>query len=269
MNKLGTTACAAVVSLAIMAGCGSSSDAGGGGAAAGAPDFNAIETKLTKPTGTFDTAQTGAVTDSFGTQMTAAENNPFGGSGSSTATKSFGGALALQTVHTNSLDASCPGLQSGGKGSCSCDSGSLTYSLPPGGFGSDPSKTVGPIDIAIDINASACADTGSVYDGGIHIKEKSLLADHTDLFLLYDIHLSVTGAKPGKYDIDYLLKNGVLTFAVDVKDGKVLISAKGGWDKATKTGSFTITDKDGTWSCTAVNGKGSCTDKGGVVHNFG
>jgi hypothetical protein len=271
MIKIGTMACAAVGALAIMAGCSSSSSdsGGGGGAAAGAPDFSVIETKLTKPTGTFDTTQTAVVTDSFGTQMSAAESNPFGGSGSTTTTKSFGGELAFQTVHPNSLSASCPGLQSGGAGSCPCDSGSISYSLPPGGFASDPSKVAGPINVSIDLTASACADTGSVYDGGIHIKEKSLLADHSDLFLLYDIHLTVTGAKPGKYDIDYLLKNGVITFAVAVKDGTVLIAAKGSWDKSTKTGSFTITDKDGTWTCTAVSGKGSCTDKGGVVHNFG
>ena len=252
-------------------GCSSSTSGGSGGGGA-APDFGTLETTLTKPTGTFDETQAGPVTDGFNTQLTASESNGLGG-GSSSSSKSFmGGELALTSLEPQNVNASCPGLKSGGAGSCACPmGGTITYDLPPGGVEKvlgDKTNTA-PIDQTISLKVAACGDEASVYDGSYYIKVKSAQADRKDLFILYAIHLAVTGAKMGKYDVDYLLKDGKVTFAIEVKDGKVLVSASGNWDKKTKTGTITVTDKNGTWTCMAVNGKGMCTDKDGKTHTFG
>lgn len=247
-------------------GCG---DGGAGGTSGGgsAPDFNALQTKLTQPSGTFGAGQEGALQDGFAKQSEAAQSNPFGGGSSSgsSSTRSFG-ELSIRTIHPLDTAGSCEGLEGGGKGSCACpNGGTLAYDIPAnmnGKPGEDPS---GSIDETVSIVASACGmDADQTLDGSVYWKIKN-----PPPMQLFSIHLKLTGKQTASYDVDYLNKDGVVTFAVDVADGTVLVSAKGNWDKNTKTGTLVITDKNETWTCEMTNGKGSCTSDKGVTRQVG
>lgn len=260
MRKLTLALFGMVAVTATGMGC-SSSDSGGGSGTGGAPDFGALEERLTKPSGTFDESQASPVLDGYGQQNeSATSGNPFGGSSSST--QSAG--LAIQAEGS-----ACNNLGQGGQGSCSCPSGgTLTWDMPQGSSMQSQNSS-GAIDQTVSIVASACSDGKQTIDGSIYYKIKSVKQDRSDLFMLYAIHVKLSGTRTGQYDVDYLYKNGVITFAVDVKDGKVLVSAKGNWNKNTKTGTLTITDKNTTWTCEAVNGKGTCKNTAGETRNFG
>src|SRR5436190_818649 len=95
-------------------GCGSGNDSGGGGGGS-APDFDALEGRLTAPSGTFAAGQEGSVQDAFGSQSTAAQGNPFGSSSGSNSTKSVGG-LSIQNLHPLDNSNACASLKDGGKG---------------------------------------------------------------------------------------------------------------------------------------------------------
>src|SRR4051794_22228507 len=115
MTKIGLLALVSILASTQM-GCGSSDEGAAGGPRA-PPDFDALEGRLTAPSGTFAAGQEGAVQDAFGNQSTAAQGNPFGGSSSgSSSTKSLGG-LSPQDLHPLDATTSCGELKGGGKGS--------------------------------------------------------------------------------------------------------------------------------------------------------
>jgi hypothetical protein len=263
MKKVGGFCAIGLLVSMTLVGCGSDGASSSGGAGA-APDFVALEGRLTQPSGTFAAGQEGAVQDAFGTQSTAAQGNPFGGgSGGTTTTKSV--SLSPQSLHILAGAGDCAGLTSGGgKGSCACSNGgSIDFDVPAGAAG-QPAQATGSIDQTISINAHACVEGAQTVDGSIFYKVKS-----PPPMQLFSVHLNMTGTKTARYDVDYLLKDGVITFAVDVADGRVLVSAKGNWNQATKSGTLVVTDKNDTWTCTLTSGKGTCTSAKGATRNVG
>ena len=271
MGKIGIILWASAISMAGLVGCGSSKSSSASGPA-GAPDFAALKATLTTPTGTLQPGSEGTVAGGFSKQSTAStDGSPFGGSSASP--KSLQGQLALESLHTLSGPSSCPGLDQGGTGTCACPGGgSLDYNVPVGGFGSLSGKNKsGPVDITLGLTANSCVDeSGGSFNGKFFVNAKSTKADNSDLVLVESIHLAITGGKkPGQYDVDLLLDLSTspqrIVFAVDVPDGKVLVS--GSWDAATKTGTITITDKTGTTTCTAMNGMGSCKGVDGKLRD--
>lgn len=247
-------------------GCGSDEESGTGGS--GAPDFVALEGKLTQPTGTLAPGQESSVQDAFGAQTEAASGNPFGGGGASSGTSTTQSADALSTLALGPLNtsSSCSGFQQGGSGTCSCpNGGSITYDIPATTQGKPGENPNGTIDQTVSIIANQCGTSADqTVHGSIYWKLKN-----PPPMQLFSVHVAITGRSAGKYDVEYLYKDGVITFAVDVADGRVLVSAKGGWNKATKTGTLTIKDKNETWTCSLTNGKGTCTSDKGASRNVG
>lgn len=267
MKKFGLAVLVSVIA-AVQVGCAEDSGGSqGGGAAGGPPDFAALENKLTQPTGTFSSGQEGSVADGFGSQSDSAQNNPFGGGSSGTSSQQSAGEIALQTLQPlESSNSTCPGLQQGGKGSCACpNGGTLDYDVPANVTGRPGEDAQGSIDQTVSLVAHTCGtEADQMVDGSIYWKIKS-----PPPMQLFSVHLKLSGRQTARYDVDYLNKNGVVTFAVDVADGRVLVSAKGSWDKKSKTGTLVITDKSDTWTCTLTNGKGTCTSAAGATRNVG
>lgn len=234
---------------ALVVACGSS-DSG----TSSAPDFNALETELTVPTGTMAAGEEAAVGDGLAAQTEQTEGNPFGG---------IGGSSVKPKATCDQL-----GRDGNQSGSCDCPGGgSITFDLS--GMSSMQGDSSGNVDGTVSYEADSCTSDGQTFDGSVYFKIKGNTKDAQNLFFIYSIHLTLSGAKSGRYDVDYMYKNGKVIFAVDVKDGSVLVSAKGSWDKNTKTGSFSVTDKNTTWECEAVNGVGSCTNTAGEKREFG
>ncbi len=232
---------------ALVVACGSSDSSSGSGSA---PDFNTLETELTVPTGTMAAGEEAAVGDGLGAKQEQASGNPFGGIG--------GSSLKPQ--------ASCDTIGQDGTATGTCDcpgGGSVTYDLS--GLQSQQNAQDGNIDFTLSYSADSCVSDGNTMNGSVYIKEKGNTKDYANLLIIYALHMTISGTKNATYDVDYLYKNGKIVFKIDVKDGSVLVSGSGNWDKTTKTGEFTVTDKNETWTCKATNGVGTCTsDKGGT-----
>lgn len=256
MTKIGIVALLGAFAV----GCGGGDESSSGGGAGSPPDFGAIEGRLTQPSGTFAPGQENAAMDGFGTQSAATEQNPLGGSSGSTAGKSAG-ELSIQTV-SPLADPQCQQLQNGGKGTCACPGGgSIAYDVPAN---AGQTSSNGAIDQTISVQANNCVSGDQTVNGSIYMKIKN-----PPPMQLFSIHIAITGRDAGKYDVDYMYKDGMITFAVDVADGRVLVSAKGSWDSKTKTGTLVIRDKSETWTCEMTNGKGQCTSSGGTVRKVG
>jgi hypothetical protein len=227
----------------------------------------ALESRLSQPTGTFASGQENSVADGFGAQSESAQGNPFGGSSSGMSSSQSAGELALQTLQPlEGSNTSCAGLQEGGKGSCACpNGGSLEFDLPSKVSGRPGQHAQGTIDQTVSIVARTCGmQANQMVDGSIYWKIKN-----PPPMQVFSVHLKLTGAKTANYDVDYMYKDGVITFAVDVADGRLLVSAKGSWDKGSKTGTLVIRDKSNTWTCNLTNGKGTCTSDAGATRTVG
>lgn len=271
--------CVFFAAMTSVVACGSSGTSSSGGSGVAAPDFAALTVSLTTPTGTLQPGSEGTVAASFGKQLTAStDGSPFGGSDSdsdsATSTNSIAlgdGRLALRALHTLGGGPVCPGLTTGGTGTCACPSGgSLDYNVPAGGVDKLFTKQgTGPINTTLSLIANNCAEGGGEsINGKVFINAKSTKVDNSDLVLIESVHMVVAGgAKPGQYDVDLLFDFSStpqrIVFAVDVPDGKVLVS--GSWDATTKNGSLTITDKTGKTTCTVAAGTGTCTGPNGQV----
>lgn len=249
------------MTLAVAVGCGS--------AATSAPDFNSLETTLTKPTGTLAPGAEPAVIGGYNDQASNANDSAFGASATLDAAPGGLAASSLAPLETPTSQW-CPALDANQSGSCNCPGGgTLTFDLSAiaslAGKGKDQ-PPMGPIDAVVSISASKCSMDEKSIDGSLYYKIKALQADLKDLFLLYALHYTETPPEK-KVDVDYLLQGGKVTFAIQVQDGTVLVSAQGNWDKSTKTGTLVVTDKNVTWTCTLVNAKGTCSDGKGTTRN--
>jgi len=232
--------------------CGGSDSSGGSGSA---PDFNTLKTELTVPTGTMAAGDEATVQDGLGKSMEQQE----GGGGFSPL--SAGGSVKPQAACSEGA------VQAGKSGTCDCGGGgSVSFDLS--GV-SQQQQQGGDVNYTVSITANSCVDDGNTINGSIYMHYEMTQAAPQDAFLIYAIHLSLTGTRTANYDIDYMLKNGKAVFKVDVKDGSVLVSAEGSWDRNSKSGSFTVKDKNETWTCNAENGKGSCTSDKGGSRTFG
>jgi hypothetical protein len=253
-----------VATQVMLVGCGSGESSSGGGLGS-PPDFVALEGKLTQPSGTFAAGQEGAVQDGFGNQSAAAQGSPFGGGSGTSSTKS-NGDLTTQSLHPLDGTNTCPGLENGGQGTCACpNGGSLDYDVPANVAGKPGQDPNGTVDQTVSLVAHTCGtNADQTVDGSIYWKIKN-----PPPMQLFSVHLKMTGKTTASYDVEYLNKNGVVTFAVEVADGHVLVSAKGNWDKSTKTGTLVITDKNDTWTCEMVSGKGTCKSAKGESRSVG
>jgi hypothetical protein len=260
MKTIGLMVFAAVLATT---GCSSSDNApADSSSGSGAPDFAALETKLTTPTGTFTAEQGTSIRDELSKQLRAGGQSllPSPG-GTSSSTKSLG-QLSPASLHPLGNGPSCaaPNPQ-GGSQTCPCaEGGTLTIDLP--------AIVVGPggrIDETTTARANACATSvdrtvdGTVY---AHLESPPLVG-------VVSIHLVVSGKESAHFDVDYLVKNGVTTYAIDVADGQVLVSIKGKWDDRTETGTYVVVDKNETWTCNLTKGKGECTSASGATRTIG
>ncbi len=259
MKTIGSMVLAAALA---MTGC-SQSDAPPSGSP-GTPDFAALQTKLTTPTGTFSAVQGVAIRDGLSKQLSAARVNVLPSPGMTSAS----GATSQRTlsqlspadVHVLDLP-SCDAPTPSGPSQCACAAGgTITLDTPPIEVFYNPH-----IDFTSSGRADACASsTGRIVDGSAyaHITAWPLVE-------VLSIHVKVSGNESASYDVDYLSKDGVTTYAIDVADGHVLVSVKGSWDESTQTGTLVIVDKNDTWTCNVVKGKGGCKSTKGGVQTMG
>jgi hypothetical protein len=266
MATIRTMFLAAAFSLATLVGCSSStSSTSSGGSSAGAPNFDNLQTTLTTPTGTFAAGSEAKVVDGFGQKvasMTGGLSFLGGGSESSTKSESDLAFAALNIL----AETSCDALKAAsGTGTCACaTSGTVAYEIPAGGLDGLDSKSDAPVDGTLSLRPSACNDGKKTVDGSLYIRVKKTNAKNG--LIIYSIRLSIVGGeKPGTYDVDVLFESkdgkSTIVFAVDVPDGKVLVS--GSYDANTGNGSITIKDKQGEYTCTATNGVGKCNTPDG------
>lgn len=255
MKTMGSMVVAAVL---VLAGCGSSAGDATTGSAAGTPDFAALNVRLSAATGTFSSGRGGAIRDGFATQVAATRENLI-----PSASASPSGSTSTQSLHAlgNGLTCTAAGAAAAPSQLCNCaEGGTVTLQIPPVVATPD-----GHIDETIIAQANACSTTldrtvdGSVY---AHVQAPPLVE-------IVAIHLRVTGKAPASIDVDYLVKNGVTTYAIDVDDGHVLVSAKGKWDDTTQTGTLVVVDAMETWTCQLQNGHGECTSSSGATRTIG
>lgn len=240
-----------VAGLLIACGGDDSSSSSSGGV----PDFNTLKTELTVPTGTMAAGEEGAVADGLSKSQESQSGSPFGGVGTS--------SLKPQAACNEGS------FQGGQSGTCDCPGGgSITFDLS-GMQQAQQQQQGGNVNYTVSYSANACVDDGQTMDGSVYWHYEGNTQTPQDAFFIYAIHLSLSGKRTARYDIDYLYQNGKVVFKVDVKDGSVLVSAEGNWNRETKTGSFTVKDKNETWTCTAENGKGECKSEKGTVRSFG
>jgi hypothetical protein len=260
--------------LAALAGCSSSSSSGSGSEGTGSPpNFDALQQTLTTPTGTLQPGQESSVATEYGKQQGAMEENPFGSG--SVSSNAYGARLYAQTLRiaAGGGDACSGAFDNGGKGSCACPGGgTVAFDIPAGGMDAAfSSNKQGPISVTVSLAASQCSDgEGRSFDGSAYMRMKSTKADNSDIVVVEALHLTVTGGtNPGRYDVDFLLDMASvpqrIVFAVDVPDGKVLVS--GTYDRKTKTGELDITDKKGQTKCVVTNGSGTCTAPDGTTRS--
>ena len=249
-----------------MVGCGSSTSNPYGPD----PDFNAVQSKLSTPTGTLPVGKESVVFSDFQNQA-ASQGNGFnyggvGSSGSSTGVKS----LALHVLGNGANNTWCPALENGqSSGSCTCPTGgSLVYDFS-GVQQLQGQQAHGPIDVTLRLHADHCSADGGVVDGSEFIKVKSTASMVTadNLFMFLDVHLTMS--KPPvqatiNLDAEYL--GGKWWYAVEVNDGTVIVASDTAhWDGATKTGTVYVHAKDTSWTCQLTSGKGTCTSEKGDV----
>lgn len=260
---LSTKALFLLGTLAMMVGCGSSDSNPFGPD----PDFNAVQSKLSTPTGTLTAGRESAVFADYQNQAASQSNGfNYAGVGSSTSP----GGVSSQALHVLGNQASntwCPALQNGQtSGSCTCPSGgSLAYDFA--GIQQLNQQQRGPIDVTLRLHADHCSAEGGVVDGSEFIKLKSSGATVTsdNLFMFLDVHLSMS--KPpvqAQIDLDAEYLDGKWWYAVEVSDGTLIVASDTAhWDGSTKTGTVYVHAKDASWTCQLTNGKGTCTsDKG-------
>ena len=123
----------------------------------------------------------------------------------------------------------------------------------------------GSLTFTTSAQAKACATSADrTVDGTAYVH-----LGGSPIVEIVSIHLVVSGTESGHFDVDYQLKNGVTTYAIDVADGRVLVSIKGSWDDSTQSGTFVVVDKNDTWTCNLTNGKGQCTGTSGATRTIG
>lgn len=231
------------------------------------PDFNAVQSKLSTPTGTLAAGRESAAFTDYQTQAANQANGfNYAGVGSS----SSSGGVSSQALHVLGNQASntwCPALQNGQtSGSCTCPSGgSLSYDFA--GIQQLNQQQHGPIDVTLRLHADHCSAEGGVVDGSEFIKLKSTGATVTsdNLFMFLDVHLTMS--KPpvqARIDLDAEYLDGKWWYAVEVSDGTLIVASDTAhWDGSTKTGTVYVHAKDASWTCELTNGKGTCTNEKG------
>jgi hypothetical protein len=260
MKTIGLTVLAAVLATT---GCSSSDDAPAGSAGGNrAPDLAALEAKLTTATGTFDAEQGASIRDALSRQSRAVRQNALPVAGATSSSTRSLGQLSPADLHTLDNGPSCPSLGTeGGSQTCPCSyGGTTTVDASPFVYGPG-----GRFDESSTAYANACGTSADrIVDGiaYVHIKSPPLVA-------IVSLHFVVSGKESARVDVDYLRKDGVTTYSVDVADGQVLVSIKGTWDDSTETGAYVVIDKNETWTCNLTQGKGECTSTSGATRMIG
>lgn len=239
-----TTGVSVILAVAAFAaGCGSS----GSGSSGPSADFAALHQEYASPSAHFQASDVKAVEKALAQQSQSAS-----------------------VPTTMSAKGSSLHIEGTGGTSCTGGSGGVSCSCPGGGSFDETgvSDQGGVVQATVDYDAcveiTSTSDTVSI-SGTLSFADYAAAGASSEM-IIYSGTLTETVTPPGStttIDLDFALVNGVMTYAVDVSGGNVLVQASGSWDPSTDSGSFTVIDQSGTWQCQLTNGSGTCTGPGG------
>jgi hypothetical protein len=229
------------------------------------PDFDGLQQKLTRPTGTLVQGRESAIVEAFVAERSAQKEVDISGPTLRGGSSSSGGAStqSLRTMGDTTWAQSCFSNVYGNRsGGCSCPSGgSLAWEVWGNGAqnGGDGASTAwGGYRFRYD----QCAWDDVRVNGYAHFAVKATRdaasAGPSSFSMILSAHGDYTRAgETRKFDYEYLFEGGQYWISIKVDDGYVVVASQD-YDPSSRSGTVYIRHKNGTTTCVFTNGEAKC-----------